>query len=132
MADQNYVLVSNSAAFRLFCDGCSVVQVAGSAELRLRIGSQPRSATCCRWATRYPIRVRARPLHIGIHATGPVLYTNTDTTDTALVNKMDTAAKTNPSKPATAVPRAAKPVDMGYVKLCAAYTVWLARMRDTH
>jgi hypothetical protein len=33
---------------------------------------------------------------------------------------MDTAAKTNPSKPATAIPRAPKPVDMGYVKSCEA------------
>lgn len=43
---------------------------------------------------------------------------------------MDTAAKTNPSKLATAAPREPKPVDMGYVKLCEAYTLRLARTRD--
>ena len=42
---------------------------------------------------------------------------------------MDTA-KPNPSHPATAPPRAPKPVDMRYVKLCEAYTLRLARTRD--
>ena len=45
---------------------------------------------------------------------------------------MDTPAKPNPVKPATATARAPKPVDMGYVKSCEAYTLRLARRRDTN
>lgn len=45
---------------------------------------------------------------------------------------VDTPVETKASKPNTSVPRTAAPVDMGYVKLCQAYTLRLAKTRDTH